>query len=81
MPDPTDPHLLPGHCLRELRHIASGGGWLFADYFTGNYEPIGDALLNAGHIEPGVRDGHPTCEITDAGRAWLAAQEGVTWTA
>lgn len=78
MSDEFDPNLLPGHCLRELRHMAAMSGWLTRDYFEGDtvYRPIGEALQAAGHIEPGMRDNIRTWELTDAGRAWLARQEG-----
>jgi hypothetical protein len=78
MSDEFDPNLLPGHCLGELRRMASDGGWLTRGYFEGDnyYRTIGEALRAAGHIEHGTRDGLRTWEITAAGRAWLAAQEG-----
>lgn len=72
MPDPSYAHRLDPAEVRELRHMANLGGWVFANYFTGNFEPIGAALLTAGYIKPGKLDGAAIYEITEAGRAYLA---------
>jgi hypothetical protein len=75
MSDPSCAHRLDPAEVRELRHMAGLGGWVFADYFSGNFEPIGRALLAAGYIKPGELDGAAIYETTEAGRAYLTEWE------
>lgn len=71
MADPANARRLDPGWMRELRHLATLGGWVHADYFSRDeYGLIRDDLLAASRIEPGVRDRAATFELTDAGWAW-----------
>jgi hypothetical protein len=73
----TDAEYAAAARLNLARQMAPQGGWLTADYVDMRDNAAArDAMLADGHIVRQDRGRIRAYEITDAGRAWLATQEG-----
>lgn len=63
--------------LRLAQQYRRNGGWMTAGYFNGAPEdvPRRDAMLADGRLVADQMDRIAVYRLTDAGKAWLAAQE------